>query len=221
MIASVLKFLHDYGPWLTASVIPSLIVGLSKSPKTRKATDWLKYLLQFISILTPSDAPGTMKAPFIAKSKLPPKAPKAPPVPPSVASLLILISFLGMSVIGSGCAWLSSTGGRNKDAVINCGVETVMGNAANLIATVRTIVTGGAVNWQEQLDALKGMGEEALACAMHSVGDDLQRNALPPTDALGDSPDKQKMRAVSSQGSKKALSYMQKQGWKTSASETK
>jgi hypothetical protein len=225
-------FMKVWGPWITTALIPTLIVGLSKSPQTQGAVAWLKYVLQFLSFLTPRDTPGTFKLPLKAVTPVPNELPtkeefkasmirakmrtdsdKTDVDPPPGALLILLIGSLAFSPALSGCSWVTSIGKGSKDGVINCSVESVMSGAANLIATVRAIVTGGAVNWAEQLDALKEMGEDALACALYVVGDQLQQESVPPTDAAGDSPSKQKARATAAQGKTKTQMYLRNQNW--------
>lgn len=226
------EFMKTWGPWITTALIPTLIVGLSKSPKTQGVVAWLKYVLQFLSFLTPRDAPGTFKLPLkpatplpselptkeeyklsVARANAPKDTEKTVSGPPPTAMVLLLAGLLGLSPVLNGCSWVTSIGKGSKEGVINCSVESVMSGAANLIATVRAIVTGGAVNWSEQLDALKAMGEDALACALYVVGDQLLKESLPPTDAAGDSPSKQKLRAVAAQGKTKASSYLRTNKW--------
>ncbi len=221
------EFMKTWGPWITTALIPTLIVGLSQSPKTQGAVAWLKYVLQFLSFVTPKDVPGTFKLPLtpasqhpatlptkeeykmtVAKMNSPKATEKASGGTPPTAMVVLLIGLLGSQLGLNGCSWVTSIGKGSKDGVVNCGVEAVMSNAANLITTVRAILTGGAVNWQEQLDALKAMGEDALACALYVVGDQLLKESVPPTDTVGDSPTKQKMRATAAQGHGKAQLYL-------------
>jgi len=54
------------------AVLPSVIVGLSNSPKTAGLAGYLKVVLQVFSVLTHKDEPGTFKLPGTVT--LPPKA---------------------------------------------------------------------------------------------------------------------------------------------------
>jgi hypothetical protein len=227
------SFLKVWGPWITLSLIPTLIVGLSKSPKTRGFVDILKYALQFLSVVTPADHAGTFKAPLTATVKLPPKKDEPPdlpgppkgkrtPTPLGPAIMILCGSLLGLGVSNvAGCSWFTTVGKGSREGVINCGIESVMSDAKNLYVTIRAIVTGGAVNWKEQLDSLKTLGEDALACALQVVGDELQQQSVPPTDAAGDSPAKSKMRAVSAQGARKTELYLQEKNWKPTGATSK
>jgi nucleotide-binding universal stress UspA family protein len=96
------------------------------------------------------------------------------------------------------------------DVVIDCGVPAVSAAAADLLPTVVAILTGNAVNWADQLDALRVIGEEALACAMERAAADLEGQARmrlapgqpPPTaDTIA-------------QGRQRAHEYAVKRGWK-------
>jgi hypothetical protein len=209
------EFLKVWGPWITLSLIPTLIVGLSKSPKTRGIVDVLKYILQFLSVVTPVDHPGTFKLPLTASAKLPPKVGGKMPGTGPLVTLILAGSLLASATLSgnAGCSWITSIGKGSKEGVINCGVEAVMSDAANLIATVKAIITGGAINWKDQLNALKALGEDALACALYVVGDELQMDSTPPV-AMTDAPEKAKARAVAGQGAKKVKIYLSEKGWK-------
>jgi hypothetical protein len=211
----LIDFLKTWGPWIIGALLPTLIVGLSKSPKTRGVADVLKYILQFLSVATPKDAPGTFKLPLTAPAKLPPKTDGGVSRLGPPAAVVLIVFLLGKLLfvsVGSGavagCSWLANIGKGSEAGVINCASETLMANAGNLFATVKAILTGGAVNWKEQLDALKNMGEDALACALYQVGDELQKQSAPPP-GVSDSPEKAKMRATYAQGSRKAQTYLQ------------
>ncbi len=227
VMSAIGEFLKVWGPWITTALIPTLIVGLSKSPKTRGVVDVLKYILQFLSIVTPKDHPGTFKLPLTAPAKLPPKADGGVSRLGPPAAMFLVVFLLGRFLLVSassgvavGCSWVGSIVGGSKDGVINCGVQSVMENAGNLIATVRAILTGGAVNWKEQLDALKNLGEDALACALYVVGDELQKQSAAPP-GVSDSPEKAKARATAAQGSRKASSYLQEHKLKPTMPEGK
>lgn len=66
-----LTWLQIISPWLVASFIPSLIVGLTPYPKADGIVQGLKIALNFLSILSHSDSPGTFKPPM-TMSKEPP-----------------------------------------------------------------------------------------------------------------------------------------------------
>lgn len=175
-----------WAPILLA-ILPSLIVGFSKSPKTQKIGDVLKWVLQFLSVVTPKDEPGTFKMPLKAVRPLPPKAPEpdtgstnGPSYPQKVAVGLLVIGMLssGPAVGLSGCATFKNAEG----GVVDCGIASIRSDSASLIPTIYAILTGGAVNWAQQLDSLKSLGEDALACALAVVGQQLQNDSTPQVD---------------------------------------
>ncbi len=199
--------------WLpiVLAVLPSLIVGFSSRPKTRKISDILKYVLQFLSIVTPKDAAGTFKMPLTASAKLPPKTGDDPskPIMGGMAMVFLILSCISFDAVSStGCAGSGSFIKDSKDGVIHCGIDAIASDSVNLISTVYAIVTGGAVNWAQQLDALKSLGEDALSCALMVVGQRLQQESVPPTDTLSDSPVKMKARATAAAGKNKADDYL-------------
>lgn len=202
--------------WLpiALAVLPTLIVGLSSSPKTRGVADILKYVLQFLSIVTPKDTAGTFKMPLTAPAKLPPKkedkTSSTGPIGGAAAALLLVVFSLssGTPLAVTGCATGGSFVQDSKDGIVHCGIEAIASDSANLISTVYAILTGGAVNWSQQLDALKSLGEDALSCALMVVGQRLQQESVPPVDTLGDSPVKMKMRATAASGKNKAEDYL-------------
>ena len=87
-------FLTAYGPWILGSLIPSLIVGLTISPKTQGVAAVLKKILDFFSVLTHKDVAGTFQLPFKLGKLV--KAAK-----PTV--LLILLALCGIGIAVSAC----------------------------------------------------------------------------------------------------------------------
>lgn len=80
----------------------------------------------------------------------------------------------------AGCATLKDSG---QQALIDCGVPAVKAEASALFPQVETILEGGDVDWQAQLDALKARGLGALACAVARVGMALVGSASQPVAA--------------------------------------
>lgn len=208
------KVLETAKIWLPILVVvlSSIITGLSKMPEASGVVNVLKMILQLFSVLTPKDAPGTLKMPLkVMKHPGKKEDRTTPPGPPAAVMILLLAS--GVLLSTNGCSWLGSVAGSGAgQSVINCAVEAVAGKAAELVATVRAIVTGGAVNWKEQLEALKSIGEDALACALHNVADDLTRESLP---AATDPPETKKMKATAGGGAQKAKLFLKEKGWNT------
>jgi hypothetical protein len=104
-------------PWLVVSLIPSLIVGLTPYPKAAEAVAVLKTILNFLSVLTHSDSPGTFKAPFTMSpppTGMPPDATSGPttgaasPVasmgPPVAAGAALAVLFAMAMIPGCGAS---------------------------------------------------------------------------------------------------------------------
>lgn len=75
-----------WAPWILTSLVPSLIVGLSQSPKTKGASTLLKRALGLLSVVTHKDSAGTFKLPFTPDTminSLSDAAVNAPPPPPT------------------------------------------------------------------------------------------------------------------------------------------
>lgn len=72
-------FWEAYGPWIGAALIPTIITGLSLSPKTEKAIPWInkawdafKKLMDVLSVLSHKDKLGTFQAPLNVKKLVEP-----------------------------------------------------------------------------------------------------------------------------------------------------
>lgn len=70
ILALVSHYILMLTPWLV--VLSSLATALSTYPKTQGAAKIIKQLLNVFSVLTHSDSPGTLKAPFVQSA--PPEA---------------------------------------------------------------------------------------------------------------------------------------------------
>lgn len=77
---SILEHIKDfwasYGEWMTIALIPTIIAGLTISPRTAPAAHWVgkiwdgvKILMNFLSVLTHKDQPGTFKLPLTTSTK--------------------------------------------------------------------------------------------------------------------------------------------------------
>lgn len=162
-----------WGPWIGAGLIPTIITGLSLSPKlapeagwVQKIWDTLKAMMGFLSVATPKDAPGTFQLPLklgkLRKKKV---------VPPAAAALLIIS--LGLATQDS-CAWWSKHGSAVEEAAVDCAVVATRDAAQDLLPAVLAILTGGSINWQEQVSAFgKQFGQDAVACALEMASNKL------------------------------------------------
>jgi len=162
------EFWQVWGPFIGTSLIPTLIVGLSVSPATAEAKNnvekvWnvVKKVLDFLSVATHKDKPGTFQLPLklgvLAKKK---------EVPPA----LLLILALSIPATQSGCSWLKGTGQEMKSTAIDCSVQAAQDGARNLVPAIIGILTGGSVNWKDQVQVfVKEFGRDATACAVQTA----------------------------------------------------
>ena len=198
------EFWETWGPFIGTALIPTIIMGLSVSPKTAEAKHWaekiwnlVKQALDFLSVATPKDKPGTFQLPFKAGVLL--KKKDAPPV-------LILIFALSIPMHQSGCAWLKQSGSTAKDVAIDCSVESVKDNARALVPAIIGIITGGAVNWKDQVKVfVKEFGRDATACAMQAA---LQRLNDPVASEPNEDPEATRIEAT-----KRADEYIIENRW--------
>jgi len=204
-------FLTAYGPWILGSLIPSLIVGLTISPKTQGVAAVLKKILDFFSVLTHKDVAGTFQLPFKLGKLV--KAAK-----PTV--LLILLALCGIGIaVSACCAWTHSCApndipGQIATKVIDCGVAAVKAEAENLLPAIVAILTGNAADWKAQLNALEAVGEGALACAMQDASQELLAASLPPPgEGTTAAPATLDARVKATAGHNHADAYIKEHGW--------
>lgn len=81
--------------------------------------------------------------------------------------LLVPPFALGVAVTMTGCDTLKAIG---RNVTIDCGKPALQDAVDDIAPTVKTILAGSSVNWQEELDEYKAKGFEALACAVAKVG---------------------------------------------------
>ena len=219
-------FWASWGPWISLLLVPTLITGLSISPKTAKAAgvvqqiwDGLLKILTLFSVATFKDQPGTFQLPLKMGKLLPKKKassgePKDPPMssggPAGCAALLALSLAAGSTQ--PGCAWWhSEEGQRIKNAVIDCSTEAIKSNSAHLLPVIMAILTGTAPNWDQQIEAFtKEMGRDAVACAM----DMASRELLASVPASGSGAELTPEAKAAQGGVTKARTYVQTKGWK-------
>jgi hypothetical protein len=164
-------FWEVWGPFIATSLVPTIITGLSVSAKTAEAksvfeTFWnaFKRAMDFLSLATHKDKEGTFQAPFKLGVLVKKVAEKKDEVPPPT---LLLIFVLSAPALYSGCSWLKQTGNEAKNTTIDCSVESVKDNARGLVPAVIGILTGGSVNWKDQIEVfVKEFGRDATACAV-------------------------------------------------------
>lgn len=205
------QFWQSWGPWISIALVPTIIAGLSVSPKTKEAAGFMtkawnafKSLLGVLSIATFKDQPGTFQLP-LKLGKLTKKT------PPTTA----LIVGLWLSLLSCGCcAWTHSCrednhGGQAVTSAIDCTIAAVRSQMNHFAPTVMAILKGGAPDWQAQLDSLKKTGSDALACAIQQASMELLAMSTPPPgENAGASPEVLKARAEAAEAKKKATSYI-------------
>ena len=215
------EFWKVWGPWISISLIPTIIAGLSISPKTApeaafvsKAWGMIKQFLSFFSLATFKDDAGTFQAPKVLSVPFRMVFKKTPP-----PTALILFFVMGATTLSGCCAWTGTcgkddVGGQVATGAINCGKAAIIKEIANLLPTVLAVLTGGAANWDTQLNALGGVGADALACAIQQATGQLLTKSTPPASAPAAGPEVMKERAVAAEGAQKGNEYMAKKKWK-------
>jgi hypothetical protein len=68
--------------------------------------------------------------------------------------------------------------GQIATLVVDCALEAVKTQAVELLPAVIAIITSGGTNWMVLLDTLKGMGIDALACALQQTGQEVQNMSM-------------------------------------------
>lgn len=213
------EFWKTWGPWISVSLIPTLIAGLSVSPKTKPAANkfqsiWngIKTILGMLSLVTHKDEPGTFQLPLkagkIVKRKKKDKTPPSTPTGPGCAAGLIIIA-LGTGSTQSACSWFRSDTVKDiGQGLIDCGIQAVQSNARSLLPTILAILTGKADNWKDQVEALaKEFGRDATACALRVASEELI-NSVPASGSADDPKVKE-----TQQGVLKASTFINDKKW--------
>lgn len=183
-ITGLSKFWASWGPWITVSLIPTIIAGLSVSPKTapeaawvQKAWNWVKQLLSMLSVATFKDQPGTFQLPLKMGKVL--KKGGGP-------ATMLLFFFISSQM---NCAWFKSEAKTGGTIAVDCSVSSVKSVVPQLIGTVEAIFSGNAQNMLQQIEALaKQFGSDAVACAAQEV-EQKALAKLPVTGGSGSSAD--------------------------------
>jgi hypothetical protein len=197
------EFWAAWGPWISVSLIPTIIVGLSVDPRTHaarnaveKAWNVIKQILDVLSVAKPKDRPGTFQLPL-----------KLGAIVEKKKDGTVLVLIFALSSYGAmGCAWMQSTGEQAKKVAIDCSVAAVQDNARALVPALIGMLTGGAVNWKDQVKVFaKEFGRDATACALTAA---LQRlnepvAAEPVVNQVEEN----------AEGAKRAAEYIDAEGW--------
>lgn len=200
--SALVAFWTAYGPWITAALIPTIITGLSISPKTaveaawvQKIWDYFKKAMNFLSVLTHKDEPGTFQLPLKLGGLL-----KKGGGPTAMLALVILANSVNCSV-------MKSAGSETKTIAIDCTKEEIASKAAGILPIVLAAITGDST-WVAQLNDLgKKAGQEVLACALAEAHDRLLAE-LTVSGVNGDEESNTKLKAIN-----RTRSYISAQPW--------
>ena len=181
---SLRTFWSTWGPWISLSLIPTIITGLSVSPKTsdavpiiQKIWDVIKKFLDIFSVATFKDKPGTFQLP-LKLGKLFEKKSPLPLPPPPTATWLIFI--LALSLPQTGCCKLFGMCGGTDQVLIDCTSQAVVSTGPKVLYLVKDILTGKGDGWSAKIwDLIKQFGRDAVACAMQKVGQELLASVPP------------------------------------------
>lgn len=157
-------------PYLVGILIPSIVVALTNKPKAAGVVAFLLKVSRFVAILTHTDEPGTIKAPFglgtIAKGAVEAfkafrAAVKSAPKGPALALFLIA------SLCVSGCAWLAKH--PTLQHVLSCGEQVIVETLPQILGDVASALSGQSTDWAAlgKLEAQHGVG--AVGCAVAKV----------------------------------------------------
>lgn len=169
------EFWAAWGPWISITLIPTLITGLSMSPRTKKAASVLsklwtnsKVVLEVFSLATHKDQPGTFKLPFQSARKKTKKSDSDSDGGASSGACAAVFILAISSLPQAGCSWFQGDTIKNiGTGAINCTVQAIQSNARSLLPTVLAILTGKKVDWKNQLeDVGKEAGRDVLGCAL-------------------------------------------------------
>lgn len=197
-------FWEAWGPVIGTAIIPTIIVGLSASPKTAAAKNlvekiWnlVKVAMDFLSVATHKDKEGTFQLPFKLGTVI--KKKEVPPV-------LIVIFALSLAAPQSGCSWLKGEGSKAKAAAIDCSTDALQDGARNLVPAIVGMLAGGAINWKDQVKVfVKEFGRDATACAMQAA---MQRLNDPIASEAEEDPE-----VIRAESVKRADEIVIEQGW--------
>jgi hypothetical protein len=184
---AILSVLRKWAP-LALLVLPSLLVGLTDQSKAPGVARWAKAALNFFSILTHRDAPGTLQLP-LGLSRLKASSGGAAPstnlsVPRVPGPLLVLL--LGMLTLSASCAnWTKADTQGLLKGVIDCTVGPLFSATESALPLVTDAIKGNTEDWKKKLETIGiGYGTNAVACAVKRVYASLNLPAALTPDAL-------------------------------------
>ena len=92
--------------------------------------------------------------------------------------------------------------------IVDCTIQAVESHAKDLLPAVLAILHGEAPNWAAQLDALKSLGEDVLACALGQASMQLEAEAEGDASQPTAGPEALKAKVTAIRGRDRASSYM-------------
>lgn len=184
IFTAIIGFWTTYGPWIGAALIPTIITGLSLSPKTALEATWVqkiwnvvKQVMGFLSLATPKDTVGTFQLPLKLGKVLNKKN-----VPPAGGAALLLIFVF----TNSGCTWFKSEVKTAETIGLNCLEQGIKDKYMDLVPVVIAATTGGALT--QVIEAFgKEFGEDVVACAAKDAKTQLLAQ-LPAGGAIANDP---------------------------------
>lgn len=180
ILDNINSFWVTYGPWIGASLIPTIMTGLTLSAKTADAASavekiwgYIKQVMNFLSWATHKDVPGTFQAP-LKLGKLRKK--------PTTGAALLLVFLLSPN---SGCSWFKSGTSAIASDIIDCAKaegqslkdgRSLIVLALDIAAKISSVIKGGESALETAVtDLIKEYGEPIVACVL--------RDTLPGTGA--------------------------------------
>lgn len=163
-----------YGSWIGLSLIPSIIAGLSVSPRTAEGAvivqriwDIVKYLMSVFSVATFKDEPGTFQLPL-----------KLGKVKDKISVISTMLFFL---ILGSlGCAWFVKDAKTVGNVVLHCSGQEVTEKSGELIQVI--LAAAGTSSLEEIIEALvEKFSLDVAGCAVLSSRDQVATLTVPVT----------------------------------------
>lgn len=157
---SIVEFWISYGPWIGAALIPTVIAGLSLSPKTAATATligqvWslIKQAMGLLSLATFKDQPGTFQLPLKLGKVVSKK---------TSSTGIIALFFLAHT---SSCAWLKSDAKSIGNTILHCAGQEVKDVASELVPTLITAV-GSHTSFDKIVEGLiNQFGLNIVGCA--------------------------------------------------------
>jgi hypothetical protein len=167
-VASIINvlaaFWTTWGPWIGASLVPTIIAGLTISPKlapeaglVQKIWDRIKQVMSFLSFATHKDTVGTFKLP-LGLHKIGKKN-----VPPAAGAAMILLAVLS---VNQGCSWFKTKVKAEATVILHCTEQAIKDKAQGLIPAIIAIASDPATLGAVVGAFASSFGEEIVGCAV-------------------------------------------------------